>query len=269
MPNILNLDQNLTPEQLRKAIEILVDQTIAKIAMFPEQKEIVQQKKEQIVENLVQAVTSKNDSITLNDFKNDGLMNKLIVNTMTAVLVDKHLNKLFIDDLFEKLKKLNPKFDPKLINKPEDLKNFFTEKQLSEILTPEVIKKLNDFYVDMNKNLSPLSTKPEFVQKKTASDDPYVNLFGLINSHTTGGYAAVVQHNWGNSYNLPDWNPYHGTAQIDRQNVTNEALAGDPMGLNASKIANFLKEGATSSGELVDEMRDRIRIAAPTPKPGT
>jgi hypothetical protein len=82
----------------------------------------------------------------------------------------------------------------------------------------------------------------------------------------TGSYPIVVLQNKGNINGIIDWNPYHGSAVIDEVNKVDYSLSGDPLGLDASKVANFLKIPGNNLIDVVDEMHSFVNHPAPQPK---
>lgn len=274
MQNVLRLDDTLTEAQLKKTLELLLTRASEKV-LTPEQQREFSLDKENFVNTLYLSLTKKDNELKLEHLQNDNIMNNLFVNIMSTTMLEKHFDKKFTDDLVLELKKINPKFDPKLINKPEDLKKFFNEDQLKNILNnPKLQAKMDSFFNDFKSQLTPLSTKPEPAKKKLddiendVRQDPYTNLFGLISSSIPGGHPAVVQVYLGNAYNLPDWNPHHGMSGIDTVNRTDDnVMAGDPLGLNATAVRNYLT-GTGVGEDLVDQLQNEVRLTPPTYKPG-
>ncbi|MBX3708528.1 MAG: hypothetical protein KIT56_01405 [Gammaproteobacteria bacterium] len=255
LQNIFYPDKELETYQLKKAIEILLDK-LAKKMLTPAQQAELDAKKNEIIESLFETV--KNDKLTLNHFNNDVIIKKLFVPLVITLLAEKQFNKQFIDDLKKELKeKLN--IDLEKINTPEELQKLLKDKNIENKLK----QKLDAFKTDVKKAFPKLEPKQK---SEDPSLDLYTNLFGLICSHTSGGIPAVIQHNWGNANNLPDWNPHHGMSQIDAANKISDTQFGDPLGLNASAISNYLKAEAFDD-DLVTEMQNTIRLLPPTPKP--
>jgi hypothetical protein len=104
------------------------------------------------------------------------------------------------------------------------------------------IKKLAEkLSKDLEKAYGIKSPSPE--KQNATESDIYSNLFGLLNSQIAGSIAVPVFQYIGNGLGFNDWNPNNGLAPIDDVNNINDNKAGDPLGLTAMKIENFLQCG--------------------------
>jgi hypothetical protein len=80
-------------------------------------------------------------------------------------------------------------------------------------------------------------------EQASMADDPYINLFDVLNSKITGSIAVPVQCRIGNGLALVDWNPNDGSAFIDRINSLKDQ-PDDSLGLNNQKTQNYRADGA-------------------------
>lgn len=123
-----------------------------------------------------------------------------------------------------------------------------TDKELRRIID-EAEKKLNEKIKNAKKLTEQQKQKAaEYLAKNIKDEDnPIVKaniaLLGVIVVGVAGGIRPVVIQNWGNLLNVPDMNPYHGTAMIDQANRIDFSLGGDPLGLECAAILNVIKAG--------------------------
>ena len=72
-----------------------------------------------------------------------------------------------------------------------------------------------------------------------------IYLLGVLNPYVAGGYAARIPINWGNPFNIPDFNPYHGRyggAPIDQANRPTSQWP-DYRGFRFETLTEELKNG--------------------------
>lgn len=272
MTYVLHVTQTLSDEQLKAALSELVDKFLHKM-MPPENQISFEASKEKIVEKLFQSLLKK-DGITFEDINNPkspNFINNLVVHTIAAVLVERNLTD-DLKELLKKLKELNPDFEPEKINQPGDLEKLFTKEQLKLLLTPQIVNQLKTFYenfrLDVKNTLTPLAIKPELVHKNadevTYTQDPYVNLLGLMNSRVAGTIPVPIVSNKGNTLGVVDQSAQHGLAPIDATNRLDTSLAGDPLGLIDDRLERLAGVGSTFA-VLIESMHNHARLQPPKP----
>lgn len=271
MTYVLHYNVSLNDDQLKAALSELVDQYLQKLGLSP-QDVAFDPMKDKVVNKLFNSLTNK-ETITMDNMANPlnpNYINKLMVYTIGAVLVERNLT----DDLkkfLAKVQEIKPDFDLAKINTLDDLKEFLKghEEQLKPLLTPKLEQQIKIFYenfrADVKSTLTPFSTKPELVRKRadevTLSEDPYVNLIGLINSRVAGTTPVPVVHNKGNTLGIVDVNAQHGLAPIDEANRLDSPF-GDPLGI----IDDIVERSLGSGNEIINKMHNTARLAHKLPQ---
>jgi|GEM_PF-4071901 hypothetical protein len=253
----------------------------------PELKPDINRNREELAQQMV-LILSSQKNLNKRTLSDNDFLKQLTLSFVTAISINKMeanpennpLKK--IEDILKskgidlndpKLNPLDPRFDPKELEKKLDALNKLTPEDKKAIRT-----ELKNFVTQLAKDLekaglilpkpTPGGKKPDIEEEMTKGFDPLINLLGIISSRQTGGLAVVVQCAMGNGLGFPDQNPYHGTAQIDRPNDINDnTLGGDYMGLNASAIGNMLEfAGDPFVAEFKEELHtSRLAISGPTP----
>lgn len=235
-----SVPDDLSEHQLEKYLFSFVEHLVEKLQEKQPDRHLDMEAKRDLAKQITQTLMQNRTDFPREKLEDPTFIHKMVITLAIALTLEKK------EDRFELWRQL---FNKKEINETKDL-----EKKL----TPQELKELKEFMAvcckDMVNELEKTwklakLPQPKPGQKSAAEemlakqDDPMVNLFGLVNSYTTGGLAAVVTFFMGNLYGLTDWNPEHGMAQIDQQNKTSDTGFGDPLGLNEIARENYIEAG--------------------------
>lgn len=248
MPNILSPNTPLNDEQLKKAVERLVD------VLTKGQKDVSPELKKSIVDGVFKTLKRQPEKHrTRGAFADNAFVKKLSLCIAAAFQKNNANDLVKALDKFFKDKGLDLKQLLKL--SPKEFK-----KTISEKLKPQDINELKNilklFADKLAKDMEKFKLKPTPKATESLKDDLYVNLFGLLNSAVAGGHAVPIHQFIGNGLGLADWNPNDGTAPIDWQNSLKDCLLGDPNSLNAATRQNYIRLDDSLAAEYQQVLRD-------------
>lgn len=186
-----------------------------------------------------------------------------------------------LDALFEMLEELDELFelDPDKREKIREKMKQKLKKRLGKKAFEKLEAMLNLFFMPMNKgtvkaaiqkliaaikaNLDKYGNSP--TQGMGAPKDMYVNLFGVLSSAITGSHPIPMQSYMGNGLGFVDWNPFHGSANIDSVNDINMRF-GDSLGLEKNIIRRYFRFEDATVNEFVALLRQEGFIKSAEPE---
>lgn len=214
--------------------------------------------KNKLINTVKNAVCRPGEEIKLNNLTpNDPFLKRLIVASVSAIIFEKNIGLDKLDKLQKDVKKEN-------ILSPKELEKLMPAAEVAA-LQQQLLqsKKEIDQQLNYANKLRP-EPKPDAQKEKQEVDSVTSNLLGLL-SKDTGGFAATVFCVVGNYYGIQDFNPNQGYAPIDAQNKIDDTAFGDPLGLNAEAMENYLQfEG----DGLIDQMQTALATSPSLKPPG-
>lgn len=182
-----------------------------------------------------------------------------------------------MDALFELLEELDDIFemDASKREKARDKIKAKLKKRLSKKAFKKLEALLNLYFIPMNKdslkkaiqkllqavkaNIDKLNKNPHKTHDVANQKEAYANLFGMLSAYITGSHPVPMLSYMGNGLGFTDWNPFHGSANIDSVNEINMKF-GDSLGLEARTIQRYFRIEDGTVNQFVDLLRQEHLI---------
>lgn len=249
-------NKELNDQELKATLHLLLKKVVE---LRPDLK-LSDEMKNTIVESMMRSLKAGKKSLTRGD-----IIQPEFIKNLALVLVPALNNaKNFQEFLTKTLKLFLNKEDQKELAEKLKLSPDQFKEWLKNKLDKEQLKQLHEtLYQEIEKSLTLKPGAPKLSPKETKAitDAAYTNIFGIMSTAITGSLQVPVEIFWGNPQ-LPDLNPHHGTAPVDRMNDPNDSIRGDDLGLNAKVKEHY---SAILGNEFADAFKDELHHAGLAP----
>ncbi|MBV9575230.1 MAG: hypothetical protein JO149_01260 [Gammaproteobacteria bacterium] len=262
----------LSQNDIQKVVNTFLD----KLAADPIFGSLIKENRQALMETMTTVLMKQKPDLNAKDLLDKNFIKQLsmaFVTTLTLHKLSLDSSKNFFDrvknifngkeDLLKKL--MDPKLDPKELEK---LLTAEDKRKLQEEIKKccaEMLHDLNRLGLTKPKPPEPGKPKLKADEEMSKNFEAYSNLFSILSSAVTGSHPIVVFCMIGNGLGFTDWNPNHGSAQIDTQNATNNANNVEGNDITMSNYLQFA--GDDFVDEFIKELQSEVPALNTAPKP--